>query len=265
MTAKPGPQSSPIPSRTSSRPPCPAHGLATGPDGRCALCKREALGSYRPPRAEPSSASRVMTALIGVAAAASVGVALAFSLGGIELGPPRAAAPSDQYATPPPAPRPRGYGPEEAQPPRTQQAAAPAAAPSAVAEAAASPASDARAMAEQERKLKEELERDRQRRESINADIEQRARKRARGGVSVVMYSTTWCGVCTKARGYMTDQGIPFVEHDVEESPSARAIYQRLNPKGGVPTIDVDGEVLIGFSGSTLERMIEAAAKKRVR
>jgi glutaredoxin len=107
--------------------------------------------------------------------------------------------------------------------------------------------------------------RDRARREEIASDMEARALKRAREQVRVVMYSTTWCPSCVSARKYMTEKSIPFTDHDIEESPSAREIQRRLNPKGSIPTIDVEGAVLVGFSGESLERMIDAAAKQRVR
>jgi hypothetical protein len=50
-----------------------------------------------------------------------------------------------------------------------------------------------------------------------------------------------------------------------EQSPSARAIRDRLNPKGSIPTIDVEGEVMVGFSGGHLEEMIDDAARKHLR
>jgi glutaredoxin len=112
---------------------------------------------------------------------------------------------------------------------------------------------------------REQDRRDRERHEMIEADIAERALKRAREKVSITMYSTTWCPSCVSARKYMTENSIAFTEHDIEKSPSAREIQKRLNPKGSIPTIDVEGAVLVGFSSKSLEHMIDAAAKKRVR
>lgn len=85
----------------------------------------------------------------------------------------------------------------------------------------------------------------------------------ARGRVAITMYSTSWCGVCKRARKYMQDKGIGFVEHDVDENPGARAEYQRLNPRQSVPTIQIDDEVLVGFAPQNLEAAIDRAAAKR--
>jgi glutaredoxin len=270
-------QGSPAPSRPNSqRPPCPTHGLATGPDGRCTLCKRAEIGSYRPPEPENASrASRVTTGLIGVAALASVAVALSVALGWIPLGgssPAVATAERDKMIAESSQRMPRGYGPAQQPVELGQQAVELAQAvprpdlPAQPLAAAATPASDGLAIAEQtKQKLAEQAERDRKRSESIKADMEARALKRARGNVSIVMYSTKWCGVCTEARDYMSEHGIQFVDHDVDASASARAIYERLNPRKSIPTIDVDGEVMVGFSGESLDEMIDDAARKRVR
>lgn len=86
-----------------------------------------------------------------------------------------------------------------------------------------------------------------------------------RSRVAITMYSTSWCGVCKVARKYMNDHGISFVEHDVDQSPTARAEYLRLNPRQSVPTIQIDDEVLVGFAPQNLEAAIARAAEKRSR
>lgn len=92
-----------------------------------------------------------------------------------------------------------------------------------------------------------------------------KALERARKRVEIRMYSTTWCPACKSARSYMKDHGIAYRELDIDESPSAKATCRRLNPKGSVPTIDVEGEVMVGFSPGHLERLIDDAAQKHVR
>ena len=67
---------------------------------------------------------------------------------------------------------------------------------------------------------------------------------------------------CKSARAYLDARGIHYTELDVELSPSARTLRDRLNPKRTVPTIDVEGQVLIGFSSERLDKMIDNAARK---
>lgn len=99
----------------------------------------------------------------------------------------------------------------------------------------------------------------------VMAAIAAREREqRHAAGVNIEMYSTSWCGACKAARLYMQDHGIAFTDHDVEADPDARTTQLSLNPRGSVPTIDVDGrEVLVGFSGSDLEGAMARAVAAR--
>jgi glutaredoxin len=63
----------------------------------------------------------------------------------------------------------------------------------------------------------------------------------------VLMYSASWCSVCTRARRYFRAEGIPFRELDVDKSRVARRQYERMNAKG-VPVILVGGKRMNGFS-----------------
>ena len=83
----------------------------------------------------------------------------------------------------------------------------------------------------------------------------------AHRGVPVVMYSTSWCGVCRKARKYLAQRGIAFEEHDVDEDPDARTEYLQLNPRGSVPTIKIGSQVIVGFSPAAVERALDSGRR----
>lgn len=78
--------------------------------------------------------------------------------------------------------------------------------------------------------------------------------------VNVRMYSARWCGVCTSARAWMRQKRIRFVEYDVESSRSAERRLRELNPRGSIPTIEVERRVLVGFAPQSLESAILTAA-----
>jgi glutaredoxin len=112
-----------------------------------------------------------------------------------------------------------------------------------------------------QRKLAEQV-RDRERHEQVMRDLDKSSRHNARGKVRITMFSTSWCGVCKKARAYMLDKNIPFSEHDIEQDEVAKERARALNPRGGVPTILVDELLLVGFSPGSLEQSIDVAARR---
>lgn len=63
----------------------------------------------------------------------------------------------------------------------------------------------------------------------------------------VIMYSTSWCGYCKKARRYFQANNIAFREYDIEASSSA---YRRFKELGGngVPLILVGTKSMSGFN-----------------
>lgn len=83
--------------------------------------------------------------------------------------------------------------------------------------------------------------------------------------VPITMYSTTWCPHCERARRWFQSNAIPFVEYDVEENSQAKTAQRKLNPKGGVPTIDIDGTVEVGFSEQRVGKAIARSVQRRLR
>ena len=63
----------------------------------------------------------------------------------------------------------------------------------------------------------------------------------------VVMYATSWCPYCQQARNYFREQGIPYVEHDIEKDTDARRAYKDFGGRG-VPVIFVGKRRMNGFS-----------------
>ena len=81
---------------------------------------------------------------------------------------------------------------------------------------------------------------------------------------SVVVYSATWCGYCKKAKAWLQQNHVPFVERDVEKAPGAQAeLSAKLKaagvPGGGIPVIDWGGTLVVGFDLPALERLRDQA------
>lgn len=81
---------------------------------------------------------------------------------------------------------------------------------------------------------------------------------------SIVMYSTSWCGVCKKAKAFMQKQGLAFVEKDIEKDPkAAKELQEKARRAGvgtnGVPVIDIGGQLMRGFDPNRLLQLARAS------
>lgn len=70
---------------------------------------------------------------------------------------------------------------------------------------------------------------------------------------SVVLYSTSRCGYCKKAKAFMNQQNIKYREYDIEKNAVARSEYKRMGGKA-VPLLVKQGRTLHGFSKQHYER-----------
>lgn len=70
----------------------------------------------------------------------------------------------------------------------------------------------------------------------------------------VVLYSTTWCGFCRKARNYLRANNIPFTEYDVEQSEKGKRDYRKLNGRG-VPILLIGDKRMNGFNVSRFKAL----------
>ncbi|KWX21298.1 mycoredoxin Mrx1 [Mycolicibacterium wolinskyi] len=63
---------------------------------------------------------------------------------------------------------------------------------------------------------------------------------------ALTMYTTTWCGYCSRLKTALKAEGIPYTEIDIEADPSAAEFVGSVN--GGnhvVPTVKfADGSTL---------------------
>ncbi|HEX5094225.1 MAG TPA: glutaredoxin domain-containing protein [Burkholderiales bacterium] len=78
--------------------------------------------------------------------------------------------------------------------------------------------------------------------------------------VPVVMYATSWCPYCAKARAYFRSKGIAYTEFDVEKSGTAHAEFKKLGGRG-VPLILVGRERVSGFSELAFEFALQKASR----
>lgn len=80
----------------------------------------------------------------------------------------------------------------------------------------------------------------------------------------IVMYSTSWCGDCRRAKRVFASLGVEYTEINIEEDERAAEEVVRLNRGNrSVPTILFpDGSVLVEPSNAALEAKLAALATR---
>jgi glutaredoxin-like YruB-family protein len=63
----------------------------------------------------------------------------------------------------------------------------------------------------------------------------------------VTIYSTPTCTYCTAAKEFFTANSVEYTELDVAADLSARADMVSKSGQMGVPVIDIDGTIIVGF------------------
>lgn len=73
----------------------------------------------------------------------------------------------------------------------------------------------------------------------------------------VLLYGTEWCIWCQKAREFFSEHKIPFIEIDVESNPKAAQEIIKKSGQQGIPIIDIDGKIIIGFDEEKIRKLLK--------
>jgi glutaredoxin len=83
----------------------------------------------------------------------------------------------------------------------------------------------------------------------------------------IILYSTTWCYHCNKARDYFKANKIPYVNRDVEQDKQAEKLLTETYKSLGVPVVVIgtgaNEVVLRGFSPKRFEDALKKAQTKK--
>ncbi len=75
--------------------------------------------------------------------------------------------------------------------------------------------------------------------------------------MAVKIYTTPTCSHCTTAKQYLKEQGVKFTEYNVARDERRADEMYKKSRQMGVPVIDVNGKILVGFSKGDLERALK--------
>jgi glutaredoxin len=73
----------------------------------------------------------------------------------------------------------------------------------------------------------------------------------------VILYGTSWCPYCRKARDFFSSRGIDFVEYDIDKDKEAAIRKKELDTRDGVPFAIINGRYVHGFSESAYDGALQ--------
>lgn len=233
---------------------CVLHGIAGGPDGRCAICHTQDEASSK---REGARLGWILFLALGTASAALLGVRALMPSSGhsarqahaeptpapARLAPPAptvatVTAPATTTSEPPPSPF------AAATPDAPEAPVAPTAETSAVAATAGPPPAPPPA-------------------ERPPTDAEIRA---AMVQTPITMYTAPWCGTCRRAHEFLKENGLSCVDRNIDDDPEAYRELKALSGGTAIPVIDVDGKVLrAGFNARAIATALSESVERRLR
>ena len=75
--------------------------------------------------------------------------------------------------------------------------------------------------------------------------------------MTVTIYTTNHCALCHAAKEFFKANNVKFTELNVEEDHKAAEEMVEKSGQMGVPVIDVNGTIIIGFNKSAIEKELK--------
>ena len=76
----------------------------------------------------------------------------------------------------------------------------------------------------------------------------------------VVLFSTSACSWCRRAKRYFKEQGVPFKEVNVERDLDAARDIVRKTGQTGVPVIKIGSRWIVGFDKEQIDKELTRKA-----
>ena len=72
----------------------------------------------------------------------------------------------------------------------------------------------------------------------------------------IKVYSTSTCPFCIMLKKFLKDNNIEFEDYDVSKNKTAAKEMFKKTRQTGVPVIDIDGEIVIGFDRDKIKKLL---------
>lgn len=87
------------------------------------------------------------------------------------------------------------------------------------------------------------------------ATTEKRSNKKKKN--RVIVFSTPTCSYCNMAKQYFRRNKIRFKDVDVSRDPAAARDLVRRTGQMGVPVIDINGKLIVGFDKPQINHLLD--------
>lgn len=81
----------------------------------------------------------------------------------------------------------------------------------------------------------------------------------------VTIYTTPSCPYCKLAKDFFKEKGITFNEIDVAADPMAANEMVKKSGQMGVPVIEINSEIVVGWNQAALQDILEKGGKKKAK
>lgn len=76
--------------------------------------------------------------------------------------------------------------------------------------------------------------------------------------MSVSVYSTQSCPYCVMVKNYLKERKVSFTDYDVGRDSAKAQEMVRKSGQMGVPVVEVNGRVIVGFNRPEIDRALAA-------
>ena len=73
----------------------------------------------------------------------------------------------------------------------------------------------------------------------------------------VIVYSTPNCPWCARAKQYLKEHSIPFIDYDVSVNQEKAQEMIQKSGQMGVPVLDIDGVIIVGFDKPRIDLLLD--------
>ncbi|MCK9266322.1 glutaredoxin family protein [bacterium] len=73
----------------------------------------------------------------------------------------------------------------------------------------------------------------------------------------IKIYATATCPYCKMAKSYLDENKLSYEYFDVGASPEKRKEMVEKSEQMGVPVIDIDGKIIVGFDKTAIKEALE--------